>query len=119
MPTLVGLFADQKKAEETVNLLSAAEIDDLEFETVESWEEEQQVVVGVVPTHLSGSGTAAVPALTNISPSWDLSDEEVEFFKRAVRKGGVLIAVSVPDEDQLPQISHILQQHSQKVAGTS
>ena len=83
MTKLIGLFADQKKAEEAVDALSAANLNDIDFETIIRWDEKQETEAVVAPTGFSGT-----PVAVGHLPSWDLDDEEEEFFKRTVQRAG-------------------------------
>ena len=118
MTTLIGLFSDQKMAEEAVNALSAADLDDVEFETILQWDEEQEKEIKVAPA-FTGYGSSGAPVAVSRAPSWNLDDEEEQFFRRSVQHGGVLIVVDVDDEDQVPQVNRILQENSEKVATSS
>jgi hypothetical protein len=119
MTTLIGLFKDQQKAEEAVNALSAAKFDDVEFETILHWDQEQEGQVDVAPAIGAGYTSSGYAAAVARVPSWNLDDEEEQYLKRAVQHGGVLIVVDVDDEDQVPQVNRILQEHSEKVATSS
>ena len=119
MTTLIGLFKDQQKAEEAVNALSAAKFDDVEFETILHWDQEQEQEVEIAPALPTGYGSSGYPVAMGYVPSWNLADDEEQFFKRTVQRGGVLIVVDVDDEDQVPQVNRILQEHSEKVATSS
>ncbi|MAT98790.1 MAG: hypothetical protein CL608_16730 [Anaerolineaceae bacterium] len=118
MTTLIGLFKDQKTAEAAVDALTAADLDDVEFETILSWDEEQEKEVKVAPA-FTGYGSSGAPVAMSHVPSWNLDDEEERFFKRTVQHGGVLIVVDVDDEDQVPQVNRILEENSEKVAVSS
>ena len=119
MTMLIGLFKDQQKAEEAVNALSAAKFDDVEFETILHWDQEQEGQVDVAPAIGAGYTSSGYAAAVARVPSWNLDDEEEQYLKRAVQHGGVLIVVDVDDEEQVPQVNHILQEHSEKVATSS
>lgn len=118
MTTLIGLFKDQKTAEEAVDALTAADLDDVEFETIIRWDEEQEKEIKVAPA-FTGYGSSGSPVAMGRVRSWNLDDEEEQFFKRIVQRGGVLIVVDVDDEDQVPQVNRILQEHGEKVATSS
>lgn len=118
MTTLIGLFEDQKKAEKAINALSAADLADVEFETILQWDEESAKELQVAPA-FAGSGSSGAAVAVSRVPSWNLEDEEEQFFKRTVQRGGVLIVVDVDDEDQVPQVNQILKENSEKVATSS
>lgn len=118
MTTLIGLFEDQKKAEKAINALSAADLDDVEFETILRWDEEQEKEILVAPAFAGYGSSGAAIAVSRV-PSWNLDDDEEQFFKRTVQRGGVLIVVDVDDEDQVPQVNRILHENSETVATSS
>jgi hypothetical protein len=116
MTKLVGLFKDQEKAEDAINALSAADLDDVEFKTIMQWDAEQEKQVKVAPVLNTGYGPSGIPVAATLASSWNLDDEEAEYFKRTVQHGGVLIVVDVDDEDRVSQVSHILEENAEKVA---
>jgi hypothetical protein len=119
MTTLIGLFKDQQKAEEAVNALSAAKFDDVEFETILHWDQEQEGQVDVAPAVAVGYTSSGYAVAAGRVANWNLDDEEEQYLKRTVQNGGVLIVVDVVDEDLVPQVNRILQEHSEKVATSS
>jgi hypothetical protein len=119
MTTLIGLFKDQQKAEEAVNARAAAELENVEFETILHWDQEQEQEVEIAPALHTGYGSSGYPVAMGYVPSWNLADDEEQYFKRAVQQGGVLIVVDVDDEDQVSQVNRILQENSEKVVTSS
>jgi len=116
MTKLIGLFADQQKAEKAINALSAADLDDVEFETILHWDKEQEKEAEIAPVSSTVFGSSGYPVAVGRVPSWNLGSEEEQYFKRTVQNGGVLIVADVDDADQVPQVKHILQENSEKVA---
>jgi hypothetical protein len=116
MTTLIGLFDDEQKAEEAINALTAADLDDVDFETITHWHNEADTGVRAAPAVNAPSGPAGMAVPVGPVTSWNIEDEEVEYFRRAVQNGGVLITVDVDDDDQVEQVKRILQEYSQKLA---
>ncbi len=120
MTTLIGLFEDQQKAEEAINALAAAKLKDIEFETIDSWDEGYGTRIEAMPAPNSGYGPGgAIPVSAGPGLSWNLDDTETDYFRRTVRNGGVLIVVEVDNEDQVPHVNRILQENSVQVATSS
>jgi hypothetical protein len=119
MTTLIGLFEDQQKAEKAIRALSAAQLKDVEFETIETWDEGYDTKVEAMPALNSGYGPGGIPVSAAPAPSWSLDDQEADYFRRNVQNGGVLIVVEVGHEAQVPQVNHILQENSVKMATSS
>lgn len=115
MTKLIGLFKDQQKAENAIEQLAAAEMENIEFETISQWEQKRELGAEVVTGLNAGSGASAVPVAARFPASWNLNDEEQLFFKRAVQNGGVLIVVDVNDEDNESRVRSILQETGEKV----
>lgn len=118
MTTVIGLFADEMKAEEAINALSTADMDDIEFETISRWAEGADTAAAA-PTLGSDRGAAVVPVVGNMFSSWSLDTEEEEYFRRNVQNGGVLVVVDVDDDDKLPRVRSILEETGEKVAVSS
>lgn len=119
MTKLIGLFADEMKAEEAINALTTAGMDDIEFETISSAAEGNGTAVAAAPTLGADRGAAMVPVAGNLFSSWSLDTEEEEYFRRNVQNGGVLVVVDVDDDDNLPHVRTILEETSEKVAVSS
>lgn len=120
MTQLIGLFADEMKAEEAINALAAAGMDDVEFETISRWAEaNNDAAVAAAPTLGADRGAAVVPVVGNLFSSWSLDTEEEEYFRRNVQNGGVLVVVDVDDDDNLPHVRSILEETGEKVAVSS
>ena len=120
MTSIVGLFTDEQKAEKAIENLGAAEaLADVEFKTISKWEREAETKVALVAGLGSGTTLAGVPVAATSAPSWGLDDEETEYFKRTVQRGGVLVVVDVNDDDQVPQVRRILQETGEKVTVSS
>ena len=119
MTKLIGLFADEMKAEEAINALAAAGMDDVEFETISRRAEANDTAVAAAPTLGADRGAAVVPVAGNLFSSWSLNTEEEEYFRRNVQNGGVLVVVDVDDDDNLPHVRTILEETGEKVAVSS
>ncbi len=119
MTKLIGLFADEMKAEEAINALAAAGMDDVEFETISRRAEANDTAVAAAPTLGADRGAAVVPVVGNLFSSWSLDTEEEEYFRRNVQNGGVLVVVDVDDDDNLPHVRTILEETGEKVAVSS
>ncbi len=119
MTKLIGLFADEMKAEEAINALTTAGMDDIEFETISRWAEGNDTAVAAAPTLGTDRGAAVVPVAGNLFSSWSLDSEEEEYFRRNVQNGGVLVVVDVDDDDKLPRVRTILEETGEKVAISS
>ena len=115
MTKLIGLFKNQEKAEEAINALSLADLDGVDFETIMQWNVEEEKQVKVAPVLNTGYGPSGIPVAATLLSSWNLDDEEAEYFKRTVQHGGVLVVVDV-DNDKASQVSHILEENAEKVA---
>ncbi|MCC6605019.1 MAG: hypothetical protein IT327_17560 [Anaerolineae bacterium] len=119
MTKLIGLFADEMKAEEAINALTTAGMDDIEFETISRAAEASDTAVAAAPTLGADRGAAVVPVAGNLFSSWSLDTEEAEYFRRNVQNGGVLVVVDVDDDDNLPRVRTILEESGEKVAVSS
>ncbi len=119
MTKLIGLFADEMKAEEAINALAAAGMDDVEFETISRRAEANDTAVAATPTLGADRGAAVVPVVGNLFSSWSLDTEVEEYFRRNVQNGGVLVVVDVVDDDNLPHVRTILEETGEKVAVSS
>jgi hypothetical protein len=119
MTKLIGLFADEMKAEEAINALATAGMDDVEFETISRAAEASDTAVAAAPTLGADRGAAVVPVASNLFSSWSLDTEEEEYFRRNVQNGGVLVVVDVDDDDNLPHVRTILEETGEKVAVSS
>lgn len=113
MTYLVGLMGNQKEAEKAISALAKIHKDDIEIHTVEEWPEGQAPQLKLMPSFASGyEPTATMAPFTAVSPLSELSAEETDFFKRSVRNDGVLVVVNVADEERLPKVKRVLQEHS-------
>ncbi len=119
MTKVIGLFDGEQKAEEAINALTAADLDDIEFETISHWHHEANVGVRAAPAVNAPSGPAGMGVPVGPISTWNIEDEETEYFRRAVQNGGVLIVVDVDDEEQVSQVKQILHEGSEKVATSS
>lgn len=119
MTKLIGLFADEMKAEEAINALTTAGMDDVEFETISRGVDVNDTAVAAAPTLGADRGAAVVPVAGNLFSSWSLDTEEAEYFRRNVQNGGVLVVVDVEDDDKLPRVRSILEETGEKVTVSS
>lgn len=113
MTTLIGLFADEQKAEAAINALAAMDAADVEFQTITQWDNAPEREIAVAPLMNAGQGAGGVAV--GFLSSWHLDDEEVDYFRRNVKNGGMLVVVDVNNTDYLPHVRRILEETGEKV----
>lgn len=115
MTKLIGLYEDQQKAEKTINALIAANLEGIDIQTLENWENWPDSDVDAVPVASSGYGTGGVPAPALLIPSLGLGEEEEQYFKRSLQNGAILIVVDVSDSEAKTTVKTILRENSVRV----
>lgn len=119
MSQVIGLFESQKEAEAAINALTAANLDEKDIQTVESWDDGAPTnkIASPMPAADSSTGNTGVPLPGALSlPGLKLSDEEARYFKRSVQAGGVLVAVELSGDEALSRAKRILEEQGGKVA---
>jgi hypothetical protein len=114
MSQLYGLFSNQKDAEQAVNALAEAELDNSAIHTMERLSVDATPVV--IPTAQTGPNTTvgAVP-LTNFLPDLSIDNDAKQFLKRSLEGGGVLVTVDPADDMAFIQAKRILEQQGGQV----
>lgn len=116
MTVLVGLMDNQEEVERAVNALTASQGDDVDIRTIETWPDGGEPVINALPVAEGFNTAAAVSPLTAVPSLSDLDQEEIDYFRRNVQNGGVLLMVQMDDDDDdLPEVQRILQDHSVKM----
>jgi hypothetical protein len=117
MTKIIGLVSDQTKAEQVINKLTQAHLGDIDIHTIDQWDEDATTTESpIMPAYNASSGVAGGAAFTKSKmPSLDLNEEEEQFFKRGVQKGGVVISVEPADDNDVPNVIRILEQQSDHV----
>lgn len=117
MTQVIGLFSNQKEAEQAVRALASAKLGDNDIRTIEEWNKANDTGLEVIPAVNPDSGLAGAAGVgTTARPSLDLSDEEAEFFKRSVLKGGVLVVVDLSESAAVSRATSILEEQGGQVA---
>ncbi len=114
MSQLYGLFSNQKDAEQAVNALAEADLDNSAIHTMESLSADTVSVV--IPAAQTGPNTTvgAVP-LTNFLSDFSVDSGAKQFFKRSLERGGVLVTVDPTDDTAFVQAKRILEQQGGQV----
>jgi hypothetical protein len=110
MTQIVSLFNNQRKAGEAIKALSDAELGETDVRIVEEWGkeiDEGSVSVTAYNPYASAGDQAAVAKIKTWTP--DLTDDEQAFFRTAVKEGGVLVIVEMPNDDNVSQVEKILE----------
>jgi hypothetical protein len=118
MQQTVGLFSDQKKAEKAVAALATANLGESTIRTIEEWSDELDVEfnVAAAPNPDAGMVGLAAPSSPATLPL-RLNDEQVQFFRRSLMNGGVLVVVEVADDAYYSRAKRILKDQGGLVAG--
>lgn len=116
MTKIIGLISDQTKAEQAINNLTKAHLGDIDIHTIDQWDEDATTTESpVMPAYNASSGVAGGAAIIKSKmPALNLNEEE-EFFKRGVKKGGVIVSVEPADDNDVPNVTRILEQQSVRV----
>lgn len=115
MTQLYGLFSNQKEAEQAIEALAQARLDNSVIHTMEKWNKDDTPVA--VPSVHAGSGGPAGGAmpLTAFLPDISVDNDAKRFFQRSLEKGGVLVAVDPEDDVALVQAKRILEEQGGQV----
>ena len=109
MTKLIGLFSNQKEAEQAVSTLAEANLDDSAIHTLEKPNEgADPIVIPNVQAGTGGSIGSAIP-LTTFLPDFSLDSDAKQFFQRSLERGGVLISVEPEDDKAFIQAKRILE----------
>lgn len=117
MTQLIGLVDGQREAGEMMKSLIAAGLDGSDIHIIEEWPDDPGPQVDLRPGPnpdfgVTGTTAAAGP---DISRRLELGDEEAQFFKRSVQKGGVLVVVEASDTQAVTLAKRILEAESNRV----
>ena len=115
MTQLYGLFSNQKEAEQAVNALAEAKLDNSAIHTMERWNvNDAPVVIPSVHAGSGGTSGAAIP-LTTILPDSSVDNDAKQFFKRSLERGGVLVTVDPEDDVAFVEAKRILEKQGGQV----
>lgn len=117
MRKVVSLFSSQAEAEKAIDALNTKSWDELETNVVESAEDE--VVVTPAPAATTAGNLQGVPTAMPFDlgsePDLNLNMEEAEFFRRGIKKGGVLVIANV-DESHAETAVRLMQENGGQTA---
>lgn len=117
MKKVISLFSSQAEAEEAIDALNKKSWDELETNVVESTEDD--VVVTPAPAATTAGNLQGVPTAMpfdlDSAPGLDLNMEEAEFFRRGLKKGGVLVIANV-DESHAETTIQLMQENGGQTA---
>jgi hypothetical protein len=114
---IFGLFSNQEQAEEAVNELVAANLEDSSIQTMDKTSISPETGPLVVPASQAGAGGfsgAVLPVNFPKNLTGDDGDAE-QFFQRSLERGGVLIVVEPPDDEAFTQAKRILEEQGAQV----
>ena len=114
MTQLYGLFSNQKEAEQAVNALAEAKLDNSAIHTMEGWHADDAPVV-IPSVHAGSGGTIGVIPVTTSLPDFSVDNDAKQFFKRSLERGGVLVTVDPEDDTAFVEAKRILEQQGGQV----
>jgi hypothetical protein len=114
MSQLYGLFSNQKEAEQAVNALAEAKLDDSAIHTMENWRADAAPVI-IPATQTGPNRTVGAVPLTNFLPDFPADDGAKQFFQRSLERGGVLVTVDPDDDTAFVEAKRILEQQGGQV----
>lgn len=114
MTQLVGLFSNQKEAEQAVNALAEAKLDNSAMHTMERWNVNDAPVV-IPSVHAGSGGTIGAIPLTTFMPDVSVDNDAKQFFKRSLERGGVLVTVDPEDDVAFVEAKRILEKQGGQV----
>lgn len=114
---IFGLFSNQEQAEEAVNALVAANLEDSSIQTIDKGSVNAESGPLVIPANHPGAGGFSGAVLpVNIPKNLTGDDGDAEqFFQRSLERGGVLIVVEPSDEEAFTQAKRILEEQGAQV----
>jgi hypothetical protein len=113
---LLGLFPNQKEADEAVDALAKADLGDLDIRVLSEWTDELTEQLNVMPVSNPSSGLSGIAGPRGRTAD-DILDETskgeaVKFFKRSLQKGGLVVAVDVSSDRYKKQAESILEKQN-------
>jgi hypothetical protein len=117
---IIGLLRDQEQAEQAVNELLAADLEDSSIQTIDKSSINPESGLLVLPVHQGGAGGFTGAAFSSDSLknlTGDDSDAR-QFFQRNLERGGVLIIVEPSDEMAFTQAKRILEEQGAQIIGS-
>lgn len=115
MTKLVGLFSNQEEAEQAVNALAEAKLDNSAIHTMESWNvNDAPALIPSVHAGSGGTSGTATPSATFL-PDFSMDNDTKQFFQRSLEKGGVLVTVDPEDDTAFAQAKRILEEQGGQV----
>lgn len=122
MRELIALYSTQEEAEKAVEVLAAATLGDHEVRVLSKWHDVKNRTLDIVPVSHPTSGLTGVvgPSANFTAAAPGSGDEANRFFDQALKKGGVLIAVQLGDDEYVDRAKSILgEQQAVAVAAVS
>lgn len=124
MSQLFGLFSSQREAGKAVEALGAANLDESVIHTMDKENANTPPPPIAAPTlHVATdvSAGSAVPLMPDSSELdfGNLDDDLKAYIQRGVQRGGVVIAITPPDEDTLQDAERILKERGGHVVGVA
>jgi poly-gamma-glutamate capsule biosynthesis protein CapA/YwtB (metallophosphatase superfamily) len=118
MSQLFGLFSNQKEAGKAVEAL-AANLDESAIHTMNKRNTNAQTPPTVVPTSTNLPTGGNYPLITNAADIEldNLDDGLKAFFRRGLKRGGVVVAVKPSDEAAYKDAERILKEKGGQVLG--
>lgn len=111
MTQIIGLFSNQKEAEEAVEALTEAVLGEHDLRVIEKWEKTLDQPMKVLPISNPTSALSGVvgPRATIDKPMSQSSREAANFFRQSLKKGGVIVSVDLMEDRYRDRAKSVLQ----------
>lgn len=116
MTQIVSLFNNQDEAGDAIKALSQADLGENDVRILDEWAEEFDKGVVDVSAYNPYAGASESAAVANLK-TWTLNLTEAEkaFFGEAVKEGGALVVVEMPDDANISYAKKILEEQGGQV----
>lgn len=111
MTKLYGLFTNQKEAEQAVDTMAEAKLDNSAIRTIEEWNADD--APAVIPSVQAGTGGIIDGA--TLLPDSSMDNDAKQFFKRSLERGGILVIVDPEDHTAFVRAKRILEEQGGQV----